>query len=147
MKEPEGQETRYRFGELGELLEVIQPGSASTAYTYDPSRNQLWQTDAKVRVFRGYDDLNRMTSETQDPDGLNLITLHKYDPNGNEEELTDAKGQRVVSDYDSLNRLASQTFVALPEEAAELWRLPPPWSTSTTQRQPERRGRERHQRH
>src|SRR5205823_135964 len=52
----------------------------------------------------------------------NIVTVHEYDANGNESQVTDPKGQITKSAYDELNRLKTTTYVALPAEAAALWR-------------------------
>ena len=105
--EPKGQKTAYEYDEQGKLTKVIQPevdvaggGTSSpvTRHVYDPARNHIRQTDANGHVVEmAYDKLNRLTTMTQDPGGLNLVTEHEYDANGNETKLDDPKGQTVTT--------------------------------------------------
>ena len=135
--------TRYRYGELGELLAVDETPRASTTtvagitrFVYDANRNKIAQQDANGNlVTYHYDQLDRLTDTYQhtvagsitdatrrgaDPRGTAVYAagneataLHwryAYDANGNQNLLVDARGQRVVSAFDYLNRLTVKTY-------------------------------------
>jgi RHS repeat-associated protein len=132
VKQPLGQVTSYDYDELGKLTKVTQPMVALaaggtiapvTSYVYDPNRNRVKQTDANSHVVEmAYDELNRMTSMTQDPSGFGYVTVHEYDENGNETKLTDPKGQTVSSTYDELNRLKTKAYGFAAGDSVRPWR-------------------------
>ena len=130
VQEPAGQLTSFAYGELGELLEVIQaaPGPAAlppvTAYAYDENRNRIEQTDARGTVVgMEYDVLDRLKKTIQDVGGLALVTeTTRFDKNGNPEEVVDAKSQTTTHTYDELNRLKTTAFAFAPSETARPWR-------------------------
>ena len=67
-------------------------------------------TPTRTRVTRfGYDDDNRLVTQTFDPDGLNLVETLAYDKAGNVVRRTDANGNETTSTYDLANRLRSVT--------------------------------------
>ncbi len=51
-----------------------------------------------------YDGLNRLSTVTDDPQGLKLTTRHEYDVSDNLRSQYDAKGNHVEFTYDALNR-------------------------------------------
>ena len=71
---------------------------------------------------RVYDRLNRLTDLYQDPTGLNLRTEHRYDKNGNEEVLIDAKGQRIDTGYDELDRPNTRSYTFASGVSERPWR-------------------------
>jgi RHS repeat-associated protein len=129
VQEPEGQETRYTYEELGKLRSVTQPPTDDhpapvTTFTYDPARNLIRTTDARSRVVeRTYDNLNRLDLFIQRgaPEG-DLTTDHGYDENGNLTSLLDPKGQLTTSTYDEWNRLATRSYTFAPGDSARPWR-------------------------
>lgn len=86
-----------------ELAPDIPPVSAGyrTTYTYDVLGNlrQVAQ-GAQTRTFL-YDSLSRLTSASNPESGTASYT---YDPNGNLQTRTDARGVQTTYTYDGLNR-------------------------------------------
>ena len=129
---PNGHGTSYVYDEIGKLLAVDDSeGGAGgvTRYAYDANRNKVAQQDASGNLTTyGYDALNRLTDLYQhrargtlaadtlrgaDPGGDMATALHRrfgYNPNGNQNLMVDARGQRVTSSYDHLDRLATREY-------------------------------------
>src|SRR5262249_54622445 len=126
------QVTHYDYDELGKLTSVTQPpvelasgGTTSpvTSYGYDETRNRIRQTDSNGHVVKmDYDELNRLTTLSQDPGGFGYATVHEYDEDGNETVLTDPKGQKVTSTYDELHRLKTKAYAFAPSDPDRPWR-------------------------
>ncbi|HZL26958.1 MAG TPA: RHS repeat-associated core domain-containing protein [Acidobacteriaceae bacterium] len=111
---------------FGRLIQVIEPGSLKTGYSYDTLNNlkcvDQWGTtmvgaacsSSKLRTFT-YDSLSRLLSSTNPETGTICYGLwsgsncaNGYDANGNLQYKTDARGVAVNYTYDALNRLIAK---------------------------------------
>ncbi len=100
----EGKVTTYTYDKENRQTSVELAGE-KTVKTYDEVGNLVSITRPKGnRRSMVYDGLKRPTSVTDDPEGMNLITRYKYDPNGNLRYQYDPKGYYIEFTYDSLNR-------------------------------------------
>jgi YD repeat-containing protein len=106
---------------LGQLIEVMEPNGISpspsmeTDYGYDTLNNLLsvnqWggptnSPGYRMRTF-SYDSLSRPQSATNPETGtVNYV----YDPNGNVQSKTDARGVISAYQYDSMNRLFCTSY-------------------------------------
>jgi RHS repeat-associated protein len=141
LTEPLGYTTRYEYDELNALLAVDETlrnsgGDAGvTRFRYDENRNKTAQQDANSNpVTYFYDPLNRLIRTEQhtapgtlgpggnrrDPTGGGnpLVWRYDYDPNGNQNLIVDARGQRVDLSYDHLDRLTRRLYTNHVEQAA-----------------------------
>ncbi|MFA7061646.1 MAG: DUF6531 domain-containing protein, partial [Pedobacter sp.] len=85
-----------------------------TTFGYDTNSNVTKMTDANANnnpslknsygatLYKTYDELNRVKSET---DALNGVTAYTYDLLGNITSITDAESRVTYFDYDDLGRL------------------------------------------
>ena len=110
--DPRGVVTKFEYDSLARLTAVVEnyrPGvnptsdiNVRTEYTYDATGNRLTIKDGRLNVTTfGYDDLNRLLSET---DALSHTTLSAYDAIGNRLQTVDANGATINFQYDGLNR-------------------------------------------
>jgi YD repeat-containing protein len=84
------------------LYQVLQPGNATTTYTYDTHGNLATVTDAEGHVtIYTYDDLDRLVS-TDSPD--TGITHYSYDESGNL-RFKVQNNNTIEYQYDQLSRL------------------------------------------
>lgn len=119
-----GQTTTYAYDDDSNRLNITDPLGNSTAFAYDPV-NRLVQATAPDSGITGYsyDLLNHLVGVT---DPRSLVTSYSvdalsdtgaltspdtgaaaqvFDGNGNVVSRTDAKGQKLLYQYDDLNRL------------------------------------------
>jgi len=93
--------------------------TTGTVYTYDPNGN-LTQVDesvasgtdppATLTTTRGYDDLDRLLSETTPlPDGGTRTVAYTYFANGTRRTVTDPSAVATSYAYDGQNRLETAT--------------------------------------
>lgn len=99
----------YTYDHAGRVVRITEPDpdgeegsqlAAVTVYVYDDAGN----VRSQINVIGELDD--EENEETDD-----LVTSYGYDIRGNVVEAVDPIGRRVVSHYDSLNRLDRQTLV------------------------------------
>lgn len=81
----------------GNLMERDEPDGGRMLYTYTP-RNRVW------------------TETVTGKDGIRYTSEHHYDLVGNEDWVTDPRGNKTTKEYDSFNRLITVTH---PENADE----------------------------
>jgi YD repeat-containing protein len=86
-----GNVTQYAYNRDGQQTTVTDPlGQVVVTTTYDPSGRKSTVTDARGTVTRfGYDQRNRIAEQRVDPNGLNLVTLFKFDALGQQIRLTE----------------------------------------------------------
>jgi len=122
---PDGTTEARTYDGVANLLTLTNEENKVTTYTYDRENRQtasefagektnkaydavgnltlITRPKGNVRAM-GYDGLKRLISVTDDPGGLELITVYKYDANGNQTDQHDTKGNHVEFVYDALNR-------------------------------------------
>lgn len=103
--------TSYAYTENGELKTTTTPLNG-TSTRYDSLGRVAETTDANGTVTKyAYDDLNRITSRTVDPAGLNLITGYVYEDTdtGTTVLTTEADGRQTRQNFDVAGRLVSST--------------------------------------
>ena len=101
-----GTETLYSYDEAGRNTSVTIKSSTSAPLTtgvkFDLSGNAVKDIDGNGNItVRGYDMLNRKTSETVN----GKTTEYVYDLNGNNISVTDWRDNTSANVYDSLDRL------------------------------------------
>ena len=116
---PEDEELRLRFGRQRAALAL----HGQRRLPYDANGN-LRQTDEHVAsgtsppdttltTIRGYDGLDRLTSETQPlPDGSSRTVGYSYFKNGTRQTVTDPGDSVTAYTYDGQNRLKTATTEA-----------------------------------
>lgn len=104
--------SRY-YDQLGRLVQVTEPNSAVTVYSYDALNNLrsvtqsgLLDSIARSRSYT-YDGLSRLHSASNPEAGTVGYT---YDANSNVHTKTDARGVVTTYAYDTVNRLTSKTY-------------------------------------
>ena len=123
-KDTMGNITKYKYNEVGSLIEIIYPNGKSVYFTYDAANRLIEVKDWKDRVTTYFYDKNSRLIETVLPNKTK--ELRKYDLNGQLTELKNIKenGELISNDnfeydsngnvirendhtyvYDSLNRL------------------------------------------
>ncbi|WP_431256767.1 hypothetical protein ACQ86G_18955 [Roseateles chitinivorans] len=106
-----GVPTTYAYTENGELKTTTTPLN-STGTKYDSLGRVVETTDANSTVTKYvYDDLNRLTSRTVDPTGLNLGTSYVYEDTdtGTTVLTTEADGRQTRQNFDVAGRLVAST--------------------------------------
>ena len=119
--------TRNGYDKEGNLTSTTDAEGRTTTYGYDKRNlktrrtnvrldNYIWAYDASGNLVSetneegalteyGYDKQERRISQTRYLDLSNsFTTLYEYDDNGNLTKTTDPRGNRVLTDYDALNR-------------------------------------------
>jgi RHS repeat-associated protein len=81
-------------------------------FAYDAAGNLVSQTDPDSTYTFTYDALNRVTTVDNNgtPGAPRLILTYTYDPVGNTLSVTDNRGVRVDSNYDSRNLLVTRLW-------------------------------------
>ncbi|WP_448102750.1 RES domain-containing protein [Luteibacter jiangsuensis] len=93
-----GLTTTYTYDLDGRLTDVSQPDGNHVSSQYDALGNLVLSTDAAgVATAYTYDAAGRVLTQTVDPAGLHLTTIHEYSGAGLEVRMVDAAG--VVSTY------------------------------------------------
>lgn len=126
VRDPGGGSTLYRYGAVGELIQVSRSGSTdrytwdrgllrkhvdplgrTESYDYDARGNLTRFTDLNGEgTTRSYDPLyNQLLTET-DPKGH--TTLYQYDVAGNNTTVVDPAGQAASRTYDSFGQLLTK---------------------------------------
>ncbi|MEZ6096041.1 MAG: hypothetical protein R3C03_17755 [Pirellulaceae bacterium] len=86
----------------GDLVETI-------SFRYDSLGNMLTATDSNSNYLFDYDELNRLTSVDNNPDGTldlpRVILSYEYDAQGNVISTSDDSGVTVSSEYNERNLL------------------------------------------
>nr|VFJ44556.1 MAG: RHS repeat-associated core domain-containing protein [Candidatus Kentron sp. FW] len=112
-----GHVTRYEFDAMGRRVATIDANGHRTDTEYDLAGNMVRITDANDSATSfAYDALGRKTSTTT---ALGNQTLTGYDPNGNVTHITDAnavagsqpknnQGVSIFREYDEMNRLVRE---------------------------------------
>jgi RHS repeat-associated protein len=97
------------YDALNRLIEVSDPLSRETTYTYDAAGNLDTRTDARGLVTDyAYDSLNRLTNIDYSGSTTPDVTF-TYDDVGNRLSMADGTGTTSYV-YDALNRLTEVTF-------------------------------------
>ncbi|WP_410670844.1 RHS repeat-associated core domain-containing protein [Amycolatopsis sp. cmx-4-68] len=116
---PLGAVTRYRYDQLGRLVEKVdpkhdagdQPGGV-WQYTYTTTGDQLSATDPTgARTETTYDDLARPITRTQlerRPEPAAYTTKLRYDDAGNLKMVTSPMGEVEQYGYDAIGQLTSR---------------------------------------
>lgn len=108
-----GHVTRFTYDAASRLTSVTDARGKVTSAALDKSGNVTRLTTATGNVTEaGYDALNRETSRTLDPAGLNLRSSRKYDAAGNVTSETDADSRTTTFAYDKAGRLVEVTDAA-----------------------------------
>ncbi len=114
---------------LGRLSKIVEQGTLTTFYTYDPQNNLIGvsqigngTTDTpRTRNFT-HDSLSRLICASNPENSHNQcpssavsgipsgVTTYSYDPNGNVQYKTDARGVQTHYTYDALNRLTGKYY-------------------------------------
>jgi RHS repeat-associated protein len=98
-----GVPTVYYFDERGHVTRVVDPLSASDAYTYDANDRVTSYTNAAGRTWRYEYDSRGNRTKFIDPQGR--VTSMTYDARNNIRELTDAAGRKYTYEYDARGNL------------------------------------------
>jgi len=117
---------------LNRLTQVVEPGTLTTTYGYDPLGNLLSVSQAgnssgdvaRSRTFT-YDSLSRLVCASNPESATSTCPTtpgsyvtgtvgYSYDENGNLHSKTDARGVTTNYLYDALNRLYSKTYTNGP---------------------------------
>lgn len=95
--------TEFRYGKVGDLLEITHPDRSTTINSYDPL-GQIVETTGPLgwKTSYVYDALGRLT-ETVFPDGLS--EKQAYDAEGRLIRLQDRAGRVSTYTYDPIGRL------------------------------------------
>ncbi|MFJ9785420.1 LamG-like jellyroll fold domain-containing protein [Amycolatopsis sp. NPDC101161] len=120
---PLGAVTRYRYDQLGRLVEKIDPKADAGdqpggvwRYAYTVAGEQLSATDPTgARIEATYDDLARPITRTQlerRPEPAAYTTKLRYDDSGNLKTVTAPTGEVDRYDYDVLGQMTSKTDAA-----------------------------------
>ncbi len=91
----------YSYDTNGYITRIVEPGGATTTYTYDPATRYIsTTTNANGAVTRFYYDAEG--NRTNITDTLGEVTSYTYDPTFNQvTSLTDANGRVTTYQYDS----------------------------------------------
>jgi RHS repeat-associated protein len=101
-----GQQTTFVYDDDARLA-ARTDGVGTSSFTYDNNGNLLTHSENGKTITRSYDELNRVTSYT-DEDGSTIG--YEYDDNSNLTRLTYPGGTKYVDySYDSHNRLTQVT--------------------------------------
>lgn len=113
---------RYGYDGADRLISVTDGDGETTRYTYNYLDLRTSHTDAlNHTTAMAYDDVGNMVSVTY-ADG-EQEQYSAYDGNGNLKAMTDAKGNAVSYDYDTLNRETLRSFTPvtpLPQEVLQV---------------------------
>ena len=113
---PNGKIMKMAMTKLGRPVLVTDALGYQTQFGYDPNGNLTSMIDADgiagtqpknsygATVYRQYDELNRVKSET---DALNGTTQYTHDLLGNITSITDANGNTTWFDHDDLGRVVT----------------------------------------
>jgi len=124
--DPKAQVCLHSFGLLNRLerqdyssfaLPRELPSLDSVAYSYTPNGSLQTVVETKTtasgtvteQTTRGFDALERMTSQTRDYGSTQKTTLFGYDTKGNRTSVTDSSGVATVYTFDSVDRLKTAT--------------------------------------
>jgi RHS repeat-associated protein len=106
-RDAKGRVTSYAYDALGELVSETDPLGRTTHYGYDAAGNRTSVTDPRGAVVSyGFDAAKELTTIDYS-NGSPGVSID-YTPDGQRASMTDATGTNSY-DYDSLNRLVSQT--------------------------------------
>jgi RHS repeat-associated protein len=108
---PEGRHWRFVYDERGNLLAVTDPKGTVTAdpddyttrYRYDELGNMVEQEDANKHKTI-YDDFDAVGYPNMVVDALGCTTRYRYDSVGNAVSTMDARGKVGTSNYDTFKR-------------------------------------------
>lgn len=89
----------------------------STVLAYQNLSGHVWEQDLVTQYLP--DDRGRLWRTVVDPGGLNLTTENSYDFNNNLTSTIDARGNRIIFEYDKLNRLVKTTYPSAGTRAGE----------------------------
>jgi YD repeat-containing protein len=94
------------YDTLGRLVErrdpLPPPAGGSIRYEYyDSGLEKSWTNPAGYSVVKAYDDLGRLSSET---DTWNQVRRYEHDLNGNRTKVIQPNGAEIETVYDALNR-------------------------------------------
>jgi YD repeat-containing protein len=113
----EGNVTSYTYDSIqGTLLTMTRPvidGTAATvAFTYNSSGQILTKTDETglVEQFAYDSDTELISTVTQDPEGLNLVTTYTYDSAGNVATIKDPLSNTTTFYYNAVRQLISKIY-------------------------------------
>jgi YD repeat-containing protein len=100
--------------------DISDPLGFVTSFTSDASgrlTGMLSPTTGGARVERryAYDADGNVTQVTDDPSGLNRITIFQYDANGNLTLSRDSLGNTVSRTYSATNQLLTETVYTTPD--------------------------------
>jgi RHS repeat-associated protein len=127
--DPDGRTTKYTHDGVGNLLTEVNPSGQTTTYSYDadrritaiaysdgttPAVHETYDADGRRTSLTdgtgtssfAYDNLGRLTSETN---GAGATSSYTYDPAGNITQITYPNGKTVSRTYDADSRLKEIT--------------------------------------
>jgi YD repeat-containing protein len=127
-----GNNTQQLSDAEGDLLQIVEPGSLTTSYSYNVLKNlhvvnQIGIPSsevARVRTFT-YDSLSRLICAANPENSIascpasglsplpSGVMQYSYDPNGNLQQTIDAKNLVTSYKYDALNRMIRKTVPLL----------------------------------
>ncbi|MCO6455655.1 MAG: hypothetical protein J5I93_10210 [Pirellulaceae bacterium] len=111
IRDGRGQETRYEFDDLGQLVQVQAEGpGGSASYAYDAHGNLVQMADPAGHSFYDYDAWDRLLAVTRSTDAVrgnadDVAVAYSYDAAGNIDTITYPDATVVDYDYDAANRL------------------------------------------
>jgi YD repeat-containing protein len=102
----EGRNTTYGYDKRNLKTRRTNALLDDYIWAYDASGNLVSETNEEGALTEyGYDKQERRTSLTRYLDlTTTFTTLYEYDDNGNLTKTSDPRGNRVLTDYDALNR-------------------------------------------
>jgi YD repeat-containing protein len=102
--------TIWQVDALGETLQERSPRQCTgSAPCYQGSNGQTITDGTYLATNYAYDGLLRLTSVSEDPGHLNLVTTYVYDPSGNKLSQTDPRGYATTYTLDNLGRVTKST--------------------------------------
>ena len=111
-----GNTSRYTYDDADRRTEsydplVETPTDKYTRYEYDKNSKvtRIIGNEGLVADYE-YDPLNRLTSITRDPNGLDIAITRQYDGLSNKIQAADDNNNTCTYEYDSVNRLARTQY-------------------------------------
>jgi RHS repeat-associated protein len=106
--DPANRVTAYGYNAASQLVRITYSDGTTpdVTYAYDADGNRVSMTDGTGSTSYGYDELDRLTSQTN---GAGAMVRYAYDNAGQITSLTYPSGKAVTETYDGAGELAAVT--------------------------------------